>query len=232
MGEGRDGHRPQWVPDTESERSPALWLSHGMTGLCHTPAPGRTITLSRSQWGRKSADSCTFEPPSFPAPVPHRPRRRQGRPAALPLSAPDVLRSASQPLPCCSSASGSATSVRPAVKRPSPRVSSAVPPRFRGPVRSAAPLLPSGAPPPRGGVSAARRRLPLAGRGLVVAFPALGASACFRTAPQPALLPASSAPERSCHLRASSAPSLATLTLDVASCPSVRLLTSSILVVR
>lgn len=149
---------------------------------------------------------------------------------AAPL-APDVLRSASQPLPRCSSAPGSATSVRPDVKRPSPRVSSAVPPRFRGPVRSAAPLLPSGAPP-RGGVSAARRRLPLAGRGLVVAFPALGASACFRTAPQPALLPANSAPERSCHLRASSAQSLATLTLDVASCPSVRLLTSSILVVR
>lgn len=123
MGEGRDGHRPQWAPDAESERSPALWLSHGTTGLCHTPAPGRTITSSRSQWGRKSADSCTFEPPSFPAPAPH----RQGRPAALPLSAPDVLRSASQPLPRCSSAPGSATSVRPAVKRPSPRVSSAVP---------------------------------------------------------------------------------------------------------
>lgn len=145
MGEGRDGHRPQWAPDAESERSPALWLSHGTTGLCRTPAPGRTVTSSRSQWGRRSADSCTFEPPSFPAP--HRPRRRQGRPAALPLSAPDVLRSASQPLPRCSSAPGSATSVRPAVKRPSPRVSSAVPPRFRGPVRSAAPLLPSGAPP-------------------------------------------------------------------------------------
>lgn len=159
MGEGRDGHRPQWAPDAESERSPALWLSHGTTGLCHTPAPGRTITSSRSQWGRKSADSCTFEPPSFPAPAsPSGPTC-----CAAPL-APDVLRSASQPLPRCSSASGSATSVRPAVKRPSPRVSSAVPPRFRGPVRSAAPLLPSGAPP-RGGVSAAgwpgpRRRVP------------------------------------------------------------------------
>lgn len=222
MGEGRDGHRPQWAPDTESERSPALWLSHGTTGLCHTPAPGRTITSSRSQWGRRSADSCTFEPPSFPAPAPHRPRRRQGRPAALPLSAPDVLRSASQPLPRCSSAPGSATSVRPAVKRPSPRF-------FRGSVAQCGQrrrFFPPAPPPP------SRRRLgPLAGRGLVVAFPALGASACFRTAPQPALLPANSAPERSCHLRASSAPSLATLTLDVASCPSVRLLTSSILVV-
>lgn len=227
MGEGRDGHRPQWAPDAESERSPALWLSHGTTGLCRTPAPGRTITSSRSQWGRRSADSCTFEPPSFPAPAPHRPRRRQGRPAALPLSAPDMLRSASQPLPRCSSASGSATSVRPAVKHPSPRVSSAVP--WPSAVSGAASSLRR---PPLVVASRPRRRLPLAGRGLVVAFPALGASACFRTAPQPALLPASSAPERSCHLRASSAPSLATLTLDVASCPSVRLLTSSILVVR
>lgn len=69
MGEGRDGHRPQWAPDAESEWSPALWLSHGTTGLCHTPAPGRAITSSRSQWGRRSADSCTFEPPSFPAPA-------------------------------------------------------------------------------------------------------------------------------------------------------------------
>lgn len=122
MGEGRDGHRPQWAPDAESERSPALWLSHGTTGLCHTPAPGRTITSSRSQWGRRSADSCTFESPSFPAPAsPSGPTC-----CAAPL-APDVLRSASQPLPRCSSASGSATSVRPDVKRPSPRVSSAVP---------------------------------------------------------------------------------------------------------
>lgn len=217
MGEGRDGHRPQWAPDAESERSPALWLSHGTTGLCHTPAPGRTITSSRSQWGRRSADSCTFEPPSVPAPAspsgptccaaPFGPRR-----APFCLAAPS-------PLQLCVGLSDLREASREAPV-------SAVPPRFRGPVRSAAPLLPSGAPPP------SRRRLPLAGRGLVVAFPAPGASACFRTAPQPALLPADSAPERSCHLRASSAPSLATLTLDVASCPSVRLLTSSILVVR
>lgn len=125
MGEGRDGHRPQWAPDAESERSPALWLSHGTTGLCHTPAPGRTITSSRSQWGRRSADSCTFEPPSFPAPPP--PASPSGPTCCAAPLAPDVLRSASQPLPRCSSASGSATSVRPAVKRPSPRVSSAVP---------------------------------------------------------------------------------------------------------
>lgn len=162
MGEGRDGHRPQWAPDAESERSPALWLSHGTTGLCHTPAPGRAITSSRSQWGRKSADSCTFESPSFPAPAsPSGPTC-----CAAPL-APDVLRSASQPLPRCSSASGSATSVRPAVKRPSPRVSSAVP--WPSAVSGAASSLrrppPSRrrlgrAPPPPAGWPGPRRRVP------------------------------------------------------------------------
>lgn len=223
MGEGRDGHRPQWAPDAESERSPALWLSHGTTGLCHTPAPGRTITSSRSQWGRRSADSCTFEPPSFPAPAspsgptccaaPFGPRR-----APFCLAAPS-------PLQLCVGLSDLREASREAP------VSAGV---LRGSVAQCGQrrrFFPP-APAPLAAASRPRRRLPLAGRGLVVAFPALGASACFRTAPQPALLPASSAPERSCHLRASSAPSLATLTLDVASCPSVRLLTSSILVVR
>lgn len=122
MGEGRDGHRPQWAPDAESERSPALWLSHGTTGLCRTPAPGRTITLSGSQWGWKSADSCTFEPPSFPAPAspsgptccaaPFGPRR-----APFCLAAPS-------PLQLCAGLGDLREARR---KRPSPRVSSAVP---------------------------------------------------------------------------------------------------------
>lgn len=165
MGEGRDGHSPQWAPDAESERSPALWLSHGTTGLCRTPAPGRTITSSRSQWGRKSADSCTFEPPSFPAPA--SPSGPTCRAAPFgPRRAPFCL-AAPSPLQLCVGLSD----LREA-RREAP-VSAGV---LRGSSAGPWPSAVSGAasslrrPPPRGGVSAAppppagwpgpRRRVP------------------------------------------------------------------------